>query len=120
MNHRVKSRLPRAAIVASALAIVLALTGCVSAPTVAATAISSPTKETVTAQLKPFYTQVLQWKKCEGGLFQCASAKAPLDWANPASASIDLALIRKPASGTRLGSLLVNPGGPGGSGLSCP
>lgn len=77
---------------------------------------SSPTKEQVADDLKPFYGQVLTWSTCNGS-FQCATAKAPLDWADPAGDSIDLALIRKPAkSSTRLGSLLINPGGPGGSG----
>ena len=110
-------RIMRTVIVASTLAVVLVLTGCVSAPVVPATGASTPTNEKVSAELAPFYSQVLQWKRCEGDVFQCATAKAPLDWANPAAETIDLALIRKPASGKRLGSLLVNPGGPGGSGF---
>ena len=44
------------------------------------------------------------------------TATAPLDWSDPQAASISLALVRHPATGDRLGSLLVNPGGPGGSG----
>jgi pimeloyl-ACP methyl ester carboxylesterase len=40
-----------------------------------------------------------------------------MNWADPAQASIDLALIRHPASQKPLGSLLVNPGGPGASGV---
>lgn len=108
----------RRVIVASvALAAMLVLSGCVgSHPAAAPSATSKPTGEQVAAGLEPFYAQVLQWKSCESGDFQCATAKAPLDWANPARASINLALIRTTASGTRLGSLLVNPGGPGASG----
>lgn len=114
-THR---RTLRSAILAAALAVVLPLTGCVGSFLPAAPSTTSkPTNENVAADLKPFYGQVLKWKACEGGDFQCATATAPLDWAQPAKQSIQLALIRKPATGTKLGSLLVNPGGPGGSGF---
>lgn len=76
---------------------------------------STPTGENVSADLQPYYFQVLQWKKCEGN-FQCTSVKAPLDWNDPARSEISLALIRSSATSTSMGSLLVNPGGPGGSG----
>jgi len=110
-------RSARIAIIAAVLALVVPLTGCVSAfvPTPESTT-STPTGEKVAADLAPFYGQVLKWKSCAGGDFQCTTASAPLDWANPGTAKISLALIRKPATGTRLGSLLVNPGGPGASG----
>jgi pimeloyl-ACP methyl ester carboxylesterase len=90
----------------------LVLAGCVSAPP---STTSTPTGEKVTAELQPFYDQVLQWESCGDGM-QCTSAKAPMDWENPAAAEIELALVRHPATGDRLGSLLVNPGGPGASG----
>lgn len=77
---------------------------------------STPTEENVPAALAPFYGQVLQWTNCGHGL-QCSAAKAPLDWSEPSSGEIKLALIRQPATGTSHGSLLVNPGGPGGSGF---
>ncbi|MHB1172691.1 MAG: alpha/beta hydrolase [Lacisediminihabitans sp.] len=107
----------RVAVVAAALVLLLSLSGCVSAflPSKANT-ISTPVAEEVATALKPFYTQNLRWKSCEGGNFQCAAATAPLDWKNPARSSITLALIRHVATGVRLGSLLVNPGGPGASG----
>jgi pimeloyl-ACP methyl ester carboxylesterase len=43
----------------------------------------------------------------------------PLDHANPGRAAIQIALVRLPAAGpgARIGSLFVNPGGPGGSGV---
>jgi pimeloyl-ACP methyl ester carboxylesterase len=76
---------------------------------------STPAPDTgVSPDLKPYYTQTLHWTTC--GNFQCTDAKAPLDWKSPAEGSISLALIRQPAKGKKLGSLLVNPGGPGGSG----
>ncbi len=54
------------------------------------------------------------WTSCSGG-FQCGSVSVPLDYSHPAADSISIALIRKPATdpGQRIGSLLVNPGGPG-------
>jgi pimeloyl-ACP methyl ester carboxylesterase len=105
--------------VAAALALMLVLSGCVSSflPKPPSSR-STPTGETVAADLEPFYGQVLKWKSCEAGAFQCATAKAPMDWKNPASKSISLALIRKTSSGTARGSLLVNPGGPGASGYN--
>jgi pimeloyl-ACP methyl ester carboxylesterase len=99
------------------LAVVLPLSGCVSwflPPT--ATSTSTPTGEQVPAAVESFYHQVVTWTSCGDGM-QCATATAPLDWANPADGTIELALIRQPAtSGNSLGSLFVNPGGPGGSG----
>jgi pimeloyl-ACP methyl ester carboxylesterase len=106
-----------ALVVALAIAVALPLSGCVSwflPPTASST--STPTGEAVPAELEPFYAQVLTWTSCQGGM-QCSTAKAPLDWDDPGAGEIELALIRKPATtGNRLGSLLVNPGGPGGSG----
>jgi pimeloyl-ACP methyl ester carboxylesterase len=66
----------------------------------------------------------LDWGSCaaEGeGLeaFQCASAVVPLDYDKPKGRQITLALARLPASdpSRRIGSLFLNPGGPGGSGV---
>ena len=106
--------LRRGGLVAMVAAAALLLSGC-SSWFLPPRATSAPTNETVAADLAPYYHQVLIWTACDGG-FQCTTAKAPLDWSNPAGASIKLALIRKVATGHRLGSLLVNPGGPGGSG----
>ncbi len=58
---------------------------------------------------------MLRWETC-GDSLECATAKAPIDWDSPADGSIDLALVKHPATGVAQGSLLVNPGGPGGSG----
>ena len=67
--------------------------------------------------LSPYYGQKLTWRTCGVPGFQCATMKAPLDYAKPTSGDIRLAVARKKATGPgkRLGSLLVNPGGPGGS-----
>ena len=106
-------RAPRIAAVAAALVATLALAACTGP---AQRTESTPAPSDVSAELEPFYTQVLTWTDCEDEM-QCATATAPLDWTDPARDSIDLALIRHPAAdGSPLGSVLVNPGGPGGSG----
>ncbi|MFF2651232.1 alpha/beta hydrolase [Streptomyces sp. NPDC058045] len=88
--------------------------------------------------VKDLPSQKLDWKDCgapsesEGGggapsplpggaKWQCATMKAPLDWSKPKGDTIGLALIRARASGPadrRIGSLVFNFGGPGGSGVT--
>src|SRR6185312_2808366 len=46
---------------------------------------------------------------------KCATVSVPVDYNNPGGAQAKLAVIRIPATGQRIGSLLVNPGGPGAS-----
>lgn len=50
---------------------------------------------------------------------RCATVKVPLDYTNPTGPTIDIAVNEIPArdASQRIGSLLVNPGGPGGSGI---
>src|SRR5690242_16623173 len=69
-----------------------------------------------TASAAPVPT--LDWHDCDGG-FECATAKVPRDYARPAGPTIDLALIRFRAADRehRIGTLFLNPGGPGGSGV---
>ncbi|MEV4708607.1 alpha/beta hydrolase [Actinoplanes sp. NPDC049316] len=60
------------------------------------------------------------WKPCaEDRTAQCATMTAPVDWANPYGPSVRIALARRPATDPahRIGTLIVNPGGPGGSGV---
>ena len=111
-----------AVVVAGAL-----LAGCSSSPE--GTSSESPTPSDSTSSAAPaptdsagaslaaFYGQKLAWTGC-GGDFQCAKLRVPLDYAAPTGASIQLALIRlRTASDKRIGSLILNPGGPGGSGV---
>jgi pimeloyl-ACP methyl ester carboxylesterase len=60
----------------------------------------------------------IDWRPCQGG-FQCADVSVPLDYGAPSGPRISLAVIRLPAGDPkhRIGSLFVNPGGPGGSGV---
>jgi pimeloyl-ACP methyl ester carboxylesterase len=108
----------------SALAAVLALTlsGCVTAffPADAGRQSSTPAPvaEDLDEELRPFYEQQLSWESCEGDGFDCATVTAPMDWEDPSGGDIELAVVRQRAlSGDAIGSLLMNPGGPGGSGF---
>jgi len=61
------------------------------------------------------------WSACfqDFGPFQCASVGVPLDYDQPSGAHISIAMVRLPAANPALrqGSLFINPGGPGGSGV---
>jgi pimeloyl-ACP methyl ester carboxylesterase len=75
-----------------------------------------PSPETSAPEgLEELYSQTLEWSECEGG--ECSTLTVPIDYAEPDGATIELALLRVPATGERQGSLLVNPGGPGASGV---
>lgn len=78
--------------------------------------VDRPPATNVPQGFDDFYGQTLSWHNCSDGM-QCTNVRAPIDWDAPADGSITLAVIRHRASGTSLGSLLVNPGGPGGSGV---
>ncbi|MEU9159742.1 alpha/beta hydrolase [Streptomyces sp. NPDC048424] len=84
----------------------------------AATALAGP----VTAAPAAERAAALRWTGCATPRYptlQCASLKVPLDHARPAGRQISLALTRVPhTAATSQGPLLVNPGGPGGSGRS--
>ncbi|MEU5246711.1 alpha/beta hydrolase [Streptomyces asoensis] len=90
------------------------------------------------AQDEDLTAQELSWKDCpapsqaegggsapsplpDGDAWQCSTMQAPLDWDDPEGDTIGIALIRARASGDesrRIGSLIFNFGGPGGSGVS--
>ncbi|WP_324197347.1 alpha/beta hydrolase [Nocardia cyriacigeorgica] len=63
-------------------------------------------------------TPVLHWAECDDG-FECSSARVPLDYHRPGGEQIDLAVIKLPAADPdrRIGTLFVNFGGPGPSGV---
>jgi pimeloyl-ACP methyl ester carboxylesterase len=71
------------------------------------------------ANLSAYYGQSLSWRECGVPGFECTTMTAPLDYAKPGAGDVKLAVARKKATGPgkRLGSLLVNPGGPGGSAI---
>lgn len=74
---------------------------------------SAPATQASDPALARFYEQQLKWTNC--GNADCATIVAPLDYSDPEGPTIDLAITRVKATGDRIGSLFVNPGGPGGS-----
>ncbi|MBQ1083024.1 MULTISPECIES: alpha/beta hydrolase [unclassified Nocardiopsis] len=83
--------------------------------------------------LDPYLEQDVDWGGCEerattavdAELFadpalECASVEVPIDYDDPQAERAQIALMRLPATGEAEaeGSLLINPGGPGGSGMS--
>ena len=107
-------------ILALTAAVGLVLTGCTSGePEVAASPLPSPVVTTSEPNaLRPFYAQAAKWEDC--GRFECATVDVPLDYDDPVADRIQLAMLRRPADNPddRIGSLFVNPGGPGVSGNS--
>ncbi|WP_280384481.1 alpha/beta fold hydrolase [Nocardia wallacei] len=83
-------------------------------------------------ELQRFYDQRLSFEPCPGyattaadekafasnPAFQCARVQVPLDYDDPAGRTAQIALLKAPARGKPMGSLLLNPGGPGGPGMS--
>lgn len=106
------------AVVACLAALALALTGCTpllspgqgTSPSVDASATAGAPPE-----LAKFYQQKIDWSSCENGL-ECAKVMVPVDYAKPGGDTIQLAVARLRGKNASA-SLLVNPGGPGGSGV---
>ncbi|MFC5817600.1 alpha/beta fold hydrolase [Nonomuraea harbinensis] len=62
----------------------------------------------------------IAWTPCpEAPEVECGTLAVPVDWDDPGGPTLDLALARRKATGpgARIGSLVINPGGPGGSGV---
>ena len=76
---------------------------------------SAPTVD-VPAELVEYYEQDVAWADCGSG-FECADISVPLDWDSPGDDSITIGAKRHLAEGEKMGTVLINPGGPGGSGV---
>lgn len=110
---------------AATLAVMLAGSACTVAPSGQDQARTPDPAQKSSAQALPpdketlarFYTQDLAWSKC--GPDQCAKLTVPIDYSHPDGDTLELAVLRAPATNPsdRIGSLVVNPGGPGGSGV---
>ncbi|MGW5043655.1 alpha/beta hydrolase [Streptomyces griseoluteus] len=113
---RATARTAAALLAASALLV----SGCGASGTGTVAAALAALPMSTPSALSPYYTQKLSWRECGGPGFECATMKVPLDYDKPASGDIKLAVARKKATGKGkpLGSLLVNPGGPGGSAIT--
>jgi pimeloyl-ACP methyl ester carboxylesterase len=110
----------RWALVAALTAAALGLSGCSVPSTEPSLApIATPTAtvdSTVVDDLKPFYSQVVDWKSC-GKRILCSHVKVPTSWSDPTAGSLSLAVAYRAADIAKpLGSIIFNPGGPGASG----
>lgn len=90
-------------------------TATISPPQASATPTPAPTA----TPLPAFPVEPLAWEPC-GGSFDCARLTVPVDHADPTGATMELAVIRVPAADQdrRIGSVMINPGGPGAPGTS--
>lgn len=108
------------------MVVLAALSGCGSSAGVHTTR-ADPIGATPETSEQPTDTSVvgtdsLDWGSCDDPsaqdpALQCATLTVPLDYDAPIGDTIDLALVRVPASGNRHGAVLFNPGGPGASGF---
>ena len=110
-------RAVRTALVRPALVALLSSSGC--STVVSGTAVLSA----------PQVGQPVQWGPCRlagGGSgealptpagAQCGEVAVPVDYSKPDGDAATLALVRFPATGEKIGSLIINPGGPGESGI---
>lgn len=115
-----------AATAAGALALTALATPAVAVPAAQATASVAAAKNpaaSARAAWRQFHVSP-QWGSCPVSVaaapYQCATVPVPLDYRDPAGPRIDLALVKLPAADPahRIGSLFVNFGGPGGSGVT--
>jgi len=106
-------RVPRAVrAVTAATACLAALAACSSGSPAHRASVPAP------VTLAGYYAQRLHWTPCDDG-FRCARLLVPFDYSRPAWKRFSLPVIELPAADPRqrLGALVVNPGGPGGSGV---
>ncbi|AOS65016.1 alpha/beta hydrolase [Actinoalloteichus hymeniacidonis] len=125
------SRITRSSLAVVAVPLLLVAAGC-SQPTeqlelqAAESQSSGPP-----AELARFYDQTPTFEPCEDYAtsaadretfanpgFECARVEVPLDYEQPDGRTAQIAMLRIPAHGEPIGSLLYNPGGPGSSGMS--
>ncbi|MFG1948896.1 alpha/beta hydrolase [Nonomuraea sp. NPDC048826] len=108
----------------TSLVLVLAATGCAGAERPAAEPAGKPAGKSAAPD-----TGAVAWRTCADLVgadgktmapdpaLECGTLAVPLDYDRPDGDTIDLALIRIKATGNRIGSLVFNFGGPGGSGV---
>lgn len=107
--------------VAAAAAALALLAGCYhgGSPLFGPRETPTPTPTaTASGPFAEFFGQQVDWQACDPG-YECATVVAPLNWEDESDPrTVDIAVMRHLAtSSDRLGTLFVNPGGPGGSGV---
>lgn len=107
---------PRRRSLLSAIVSAILLAGVLGAPVAAAPGATASGAGSSAAA-----ASTLRWSPCfvDFGPFECTTVRVPLDYDRPRGAQIALPIVRLPAANPALrqGSLFVNPGGPGGSGV---
>ncbi|SDS84811.1 alpha/beta hydrolase fold [Streptomyces sp. TLI_053] len=134
MNHSASRRAALALVLSAAVVAPLAACGpdrtttkaappATSAPATASPSASvtpvAPAEPADRPELAAFYRQQPAWKAC--GELQCATLTVPMDYRQPGDGrTFTLPLVRSAATDPagRIGSLVFNPGGPGGSGVA--
>lgn len=94
-------------------ALVTSLSGCFLLPQ-GSTDKPKP-EETQESAFADYFEQEVEWEKC--GSVECATINVPIDWEDPESDSVEIALAKQEAFDEAQGTIFVNPGGPGGSGV---
>lgn len=118
---------------AGSVAVLLLVAGCTTSggeisegETARSETAGVPSTGAIPAGLEKFYEQSPDWGSCEqfatdsplSSSIDCAAIDVPIDYAHPQGNTARVVISRAKATGERIGSLLINPGGPGGSGLS--
>lgn len=82
----------------------------------AAGTAGSQTSSKAAAAREAMANPTIRWQRCGPGL-QCGEITVPLDYADPSKGTMVVNLSRRPADqpSNRIGSVFINPGGPGGS-----
>lgn len=112
----------------AALLVCTGLTACQANPDIKASPATASAMPTIPAGLESFYNQKVSWYACaktgmdevksgEDTGFTCAKVKVPLDYNEPGGETIEIAVKKRAANQDSIGSLFINPGGPGGSGI---
>ena len=98
----------------------LVLAGCGSSRT----ANSNSADSAPTTSSAPFVPASFVWKACDESAsttsVQCSTLEVPYDYNNPSAGTFSLYVKLRPATNPslRIGSMMVNPGGPGFGGSS--
>lgn len=100
---------------AAAVLVAGSVAGCSSQSGQSAAEQTTPAGAPAKGGLAQLYKQQLKWHSCAEG--ECANLQVPLDYAKPTGPTVNIAVNRVKATGDRKGALVVNPGGPGGSGV---
>jgi pimeloyl-ACP methyl ester carboxylesterase len=101
----------RASVLVAAIAVTLS--GCFLLPNATPQPGGEPTASS--ADFASYFSQDVNWRSC--GSLKCAVIEVPTDWTDPASSPVNIAIAKKSAATKATGTIFVNPGGPGGSGV---